>query len=70
MNDDFTYNSAFEDGRRYERRNLMKESVAGRVYTDCSPKNLLVENDKRDALLGRFENGDRVRIILVKEDAE
>ena len=29
----------------------MKEAVAGRVYTDCSPKNLLVENDMWDALL-------------------
>jgi hypothetical protein len=68
MNDDFTYNSAFEDGQRYERRKLMKEAVAGRVYTDCSPKNLLVENDKWNALLGQFENGQQVRIILVKED--
>lgn len=68
MNDDFTYNSAFEDGQKYERKKLMKEAVAGRVYTDCSPKNLLVENDMWDALLGRFENGDRVKIIIIKEE--
>lgn len=65
-----TYNDAFIDGQQYERKKMMKEAVAGRVYTDVNPKNLLVENDKWDALLSQFENGQRVRIILVKEDAE
>ena len=65
-----TYNDAFQDGQQYERKKMMKEAVVGRVYTDVSPKNLLVENDKWDALLGQFENGQRVRIIIVKEDAE
>ena len=65
-----TYNDAFQDGQQYERKKMMKEAVAGRVFTDISPKNLLVENDKWDALLSQFENGQRVRIIIVKEDEE
>lgn len=63
-----TYNDAFVDGQKYERKKMMKQAVEGRVYTDVNPKNLLVENDKWDALLGQFENGQRVRIIIVKED--
>lgn len=65
-----TYNDAFQDGQQYERKKMMKEAVVGRVYTDVSPKNLLVENDKWDALLGQFENGQRVRIIIVKEEEQ
>ena len=63
-----TYNDAFIDGQKYERKKMMKEAVEGRVYTDVSPKNLLVENEKWDARLGRFENGVRVRVIIIKED--
>lgn len=31
---------------------------------------LIVENEKWEKLLGQFDNGQRVRIILVKEDAK
>lgn len=41
-------------------------TASGRVFTN--PKEMLVENKQWDALLGQFDNGQRVRIILVKED--
>lgn len=57
-------------------RNLKKDyeqngipaTAAGKVFTNTDPMNLYVESDKWNALLGQFENGQRVRIILVKED--
>ena len=45
-------------------------TATGQVFTKQAPKNIIVENDQWDALLGQFDNGQRVRIILVKEDAE
>lgn len=50
---------------------LQKEQPAtavGKVFTNTDPMNLYVESDKWAALLGQFDNGQRVRIILVKED--
>lgn len=63
-----TYNDAFIDGQKYERKKMMKEAVEGRVYTNEAPKVLIVDSDKWDALLGQFENGQRVRLIIEKED--
>lgn len=48
----------------YEQNGIPATAV-GKVFTNTDPINLYVE---RDALLGQFDNGQRVRIILVKED--
>lgn len=53
----------------YEQNGIPATAV-GKVFTNTDPKNLYVESDKWNALLGQFENGQRVRIILVKEDEE
>lgn len=45
-------------------------TATGQVFTNPAPKNIIVENDQWDNLLSQFDNGQRVRIILVKEDAE
>ena len=45
-------------------------TAVGKVFTNTDPMNLYVERDQWAALLGQFDNGQRVRIILVKEDAE
>lgn len=45
-------------------------TAVGKVFTNTDPMNLYVERDQWAALLGQFGNGQRVRIILVKEDAE
>lgn len=52
---------------------LQKEQPAtavGKVFTNTDPMNLYVERDQWTAILGQFDNGQRVRVILVKEDAE
>lgn len=51
-------------------RNGIYVSAVGTVFTNTDPMNLYVERDQWAALLGQFDNGQRVRIILVKEDAE
>lgn len=43
-------------------------TATGRVFTHTNPKDMLVENKQWDALLGQFDNGQHVRIILLKED--
>ena len=45
-------------------------TAVGKVFTNTDPMNLYVERDQWAALLGQFDNGQRVRIILVKEDAK
>lgn len=44
------------------------DTAVGKVFTNTDPMNLYVESDKWNTLLGQFENGQQVRIILVKED--
>lgn len=46
------------------------ETATGTVFTNTNPKILIADSDQWAALLGQFDNGQRVRIILVKEDAE
>jgi len=53
----------------YEQNGVPATAV-GKVFTNTDPMNLYVERDQWAALLGQFDNGQRVRIILVKEDAE
>lgn len=54
----------------YEQNGIQATAV-GKVFTNTDPMNLYVERDQWAALLGQFDNGQRVRIILVKEeDAE
>lgn len=61
----------FIAGAKWDRDKMMNAPQAvGKVFTNSDPMNLYVESDKWNALLGQFENGQRVRIILVKEDAE
>ena len=43
-------------------------TAEGTVQTDCTPKNLIVSSVQWDDLLAQFDNGQRVRVILVKED--
>lgn len=45
-------------------------TAVGKVFTNPKPMNIIVENEQWEKLLGQFDNGQRVRIILVKEDAE
>lgn len=50
---------------------LQKEQPAtavGKVITNTDPKLLIVDSDEWQTVLGQFENGQRVRIIIVKED--
>ena len=52
---------------------LQKEveaTAVGKVFTNTDPMNLYVESDQWAAMLGQFDNGQRVRVIIVKEDAE
>ena len=53
----------------YEQ-NGIPATATGKVFTNTDPMNLYVDSDQWAALLGQFDNGQRVRIILVKEDAE
>lgn len=53
----------------YEQNGIPATAV-GTVFTNTDPMNLYVESDKWNALLGQFENGQRVRIIIVKEDEQ
>ena len=46
------------------------ETTIGTVFNNPKPMNIIVENEQWEKLLGQFDNGQRVRIILVKEDAE
>ena len=43
-------------------------TATGRVFTNTDPKILIADSDQWAALLDQFDNGQRVRIILVKED--
>lgn len=51
----------------YEQNGIPATAV-GKVFTNTDPMNLYVERDQWAALLGQFDNGQRVRIIIVKED--
>lgn len=51
----------------YEQNGIPATAV-GKVFTNTDPMNLYVERDQWAALLGQFDNGQRVRIFLVKED--
>ena len=43
-------------------------TAVGKVFTNTDPKLLTVDSDEWQSVLGQFENGQRVRIIIVKED--
>lgn len=45
------------------------EELFGTIHNDCSPANLLVKSDEWDAALAKFENGSRVRVIIVADPA-
>lgn len=46
-------------------------TAVGKVFTNPKPMNIIVENEQWEKLLGQFDNGQRVRIILIaEEDAE
>lgn len=45
-------------------------TAVGKVFTNTDPKILIADSDQWATLLGQFDNGQRVRVILVKEDAE
>ena len=45
-------------------------TAVGKVFTNTDPKLLTVDSDEWQSVLGQFDNGQRVRVILVKEDAE
>lgn len=49
---------------------MNEHEAKGRVFTNTDPKSLFVKNEDWDRLLGAFDNGDRVRIILIKEESE
>lgn len=50
--------------------NGIQATATGKVFTNTDPKLLTVDSDEWQSVLGQFDNGQRVRIILVKEDAE
>jgi|GEM_PF-3680922 len=52
------------------KTDTLRAEATGTVDTTTSPKNLYVKSDEWDALLGAFDNGQRVRIIIIKEDGE
>lgn len=43
-------------------------TAVGKVFTNPKPMNIIVENEQWEKLLGQFDNGQRVRIILIAED--
>lgn len=46
-------------------------TAVGKVFTNPKPMNIIVENEQWEKLLSQFDNGQRVRIILIaEEDAE
>ena len=53
----------------YEQNGVPATAV-GKVFTNTDPKLLTVDSDEWQSVLGQFDNGQRVRVILVKEDAE
>lgn len=53
----------------YEQNGIPATAV-GKVFTNTDPKLLIVDSDELQSVLGQFENGQRVRIILVKEDEQ
>ena len=58
-----TYNDAFQDGQQYERKKMMKEAVEVMVTTNLANRPVIY----LDQLRG-FKYGDKVKIIIVKED--
>lgn len=40
----------------------------GRVFTDCDPHNIFVDSEKWNDLLGRFQNGQKVKLIIIPND--
>lgn len=50
--------------------NGVPATAVGKVFTNTDPKLLTVDSDEWQSVLGQFENGQLVRVILVKEDAE
>ena len=61
LSGDFT---VFETGRKYEREQMLKEAVEGIVmnFSSKEPKPTVIVDAKG------FNQGDKVRIIIVKED--
>jgi len=51
-----------------DEQNGIQATATGKVFTNTDPKLLTVDSDEWQSVLGQFDNGQRVRIILVKED--
>lgn len=56
----------FIDGMRYKEEQLMKDAIDGKILTNYDG-NILSYNECSEAL-NKFEAGDKVKIIIIKED--
>lgn len=63
LSGDFT---VFEAGRKYEKEQMMKEAVEGEVIVPIYEGNDVWSAEIK--IPGRYVPGDKVRIIIVKED--
>ncbi len=64
-----TYNEAFLDGQKYGLEKMLKESVDGMIRKDGTIGYFEMTDEQQfKSLLEKFQDGDKVRIIIVKED--
>lgn len=58
-----TYNEAFLDGQKYGLKKMLKEAVEGIVTTRSMAGNIVTAHVDY-----RYKDGQKVRVIIVKED--
>lgn len=56
----------FVQGYEMAIKDIFEDSIPASVWTNDNPKNLMANSDKWNELLGRFENGEHVRMALIR----
>lgn len=68
MSDNRHFNKVYELGKKDMKEMMMKEAVEGEVR-HCATVHYVITNESQlSARLKQFQDGDKVRIIIVKED--
>jgi hypothetical protein len=63
-------NISFEQGKLYERKQMMKEAVEGKIYGYDDGSFELIVSWLDMPKESKFKDGDKVRIIVVKAEEE
>lgn len=67
MKDGECHEESFEEGAKWQRERLMKEAVEGQVSAIDTARFIDIDQDICDKRLAERKDGDKVKLIIVKE---